>query len=99
MSETYTPGSVGDSGTVVSFARREEDKMKPKFELVFVGAGNVRAYRIPRYRRMHQTLDSARATARQVWEQMSDSNLPTACHTPIVYGPGCGKDGTSVAPW
>lgn len=73
--------------------------MTQKFELVFVGSAMITAYRIPRYRRMHKTLDFARATARQVWERMSERNLPTACHTPIVYGPGCGKDGTCIAPW
>jgi hypothetical protein len=72
---------------------------KQKFELVFFGGAMVTQYRIPRYRRMHQTLESATDTARRVWEQMSERGLPTACHTPIVYGPGCGKDGTPVRPW
>lgn len=73
--------------------------MKPKFELVFFGSATVREYRIPPYRRIHKTLESARETARRVWEQMSEKNLPTACHTPIVYGPGCGRDGINVQPW
>ena len=70
-----------------------------QFKLVFVGSGTVTAYRIPRYRRMHTTIESARKTARRVWEVMEAHNLPTACHTPIVYGPGLGESGQCVAPW
>ena len=70
------------------------------YKLVFVGAATTgAAYRIPRYRRMHSDLDAAKATARQVWEHLSEKGIPTACHTPIVYGPGCGRDGTPVSPW
>ena len=70
-----------------------------QFELTFEGAAMVTAYRIPRYRRMHKTIESARETARRVWETMQERNLPVACHTPIVYGPGCGGSGANVAPW
>jgi hypothetical protein len=71
-------------------------KQQNQFELVFVGG--VARY-IPRYRRWHKTIESARETARRVWEVMAERNLPTACHTPIVYGPNTGKDGTNVQPW
>ena len=70
---------------------------KQNFELVFVGGAMVNY--LPRYRRNHKTLESAQSTARQVWERMSEKGLPAACHTPIVYGPGCGKDGKNVQPW
>jgi len=70
-----------------------------KFTLAFFGSATVTEYKFPRYRKAHKTLESARETARRVWEQMSERGLPTACHTPIVYGPGCGRDGTCVAPW
>lgn len=64
-----------------------------KLELVFVGGVPVR------YRAKHTTLESARATARQVWEKLQERGLPTACHSAIVYGAGCGRDGVCVNPW
>ena len=67
------------------------------YELVFFGGAMVNY--MPRYRRMHRTLESARQAARKVWAALSEKGYPTACHTPIVYGPGCGKDGTCVSPW
>ncbi len=73
--------------------------MKTQFELVFVGSAMVSGYRIPRHRRMHKTLESAQETARRVWGEMSAKCLPCACHTPIVYGPGLGRDGRNVKPW
>jgi len=71
--------------------------MRQNFELVFFGGAMVKY--IPRYKRNHKTLESARETARKVWESMSSNGYPTACHTPIVYGPGCGPDGKPVQPW
>lgn len=67
-----------------------------KFELVFVGSASVSAYRIPRHRRYHATLDSALETAHEVRKQMVEQNLPVAAHPAIVYGPGCGKDGLTL---
>lgn len=69
-----------------------------RFELVFAGSADAE-YRFPRYRRMHESLESARETARQVWQTLQQRNLPTACHAPLVYGPGCGETGISVQPW
>ena len=70
---------------------------KQNFELVFWGSAMV-GY-IPRYRRHHTTLEDARKVATRVWKRMETKGLPTACHTPIVYGPGCGPDGKNVQPW
>jgi hypothetical protein len=66
------------------------------YELTFVGSA-MAAY-FPRYRRNHRTLESAQETATQVREKLESRNLPVACHQPIVYGPGCGKDGRTW-PW
>jgi hypothetical protein len=65
------------------------------FELVFVGEAKY----FPRYRKLHANVESARITAERVWRALADKSLPTACHTPIVYGPGCGPDGKCVQPW
>jgi hypothetical protein len=66
----------------------------PPYELVFVG-GTRR-----RYRRYHSTYDSARETAGRVLEEMSMSGDPRdeqrAAHSAIIYGPDCGRDGTTV---
>jgi len=69
--------------------------MRGKFELVFFG-GATAPY-MPRYRRYHRTLDSAKQTAREVLKKLDDKQKPCACHMPLVYGPGCGKDGMAVA--
>jgi hypothetical protein len=71
--------------------------MKTNYELVFAGGAMVKY--MPRYRRNHKTVESAQDTARTVWEKLQERGLPTACHTPIVYGPGCGRDGKCVNPW
>ena len=71
--------------------------MKQNFELVFFGGGMVKY--MPRYRRNHNDIDSAKDTARKVWETLQERGLPTACHTAIVYGPGCGRDGKCLNPW
>ena len=62
------------------------------FELVFAGAATA-AYFPSRYRRYHRTFESAQETAGQVFQKLRDQDLPVACHTAIVFGPGCGKDG------
>lgn len=67
-----------------------------KFTLVFAGSASVSAYRIPRHRRYHSTLVSAREAARRVREEMAEQQLPIAAHPAIVYGPGCGRDGLPV---
>lgn len=68
-----------------------------KYELVFVGAASVTLYKLPRYRRMHKTVEAATATAKKVHEAMREKDMPTSCHPAIVYGPGCGEDGTVVS--
>jgi hypothetical protein len=70
--------------------------MMTNFELVFFG-GAIKY--MPRYRRNHKDIDSAKETARKVWVQLQANGYPTACHTAIVYGPGCGRDGRQVNPW
>jgi hypothetical protein len=64
-----------------------------RFELVFVGAASVRAYTLPRYRRHHSSLESARAAAQKAYEKMESQGINTAAHQGIVYGPGLGNDG------
>ena len=69
-----------------------------RFELVFFGSATVLAYRIPRYRRRHATIESARECAVRTMARLEDF-VPgvSAAHPAIVYGPGCGRDGTVVA--
>jgi len=57
------------------------------YELVFAGAALVKAYRIPRYRRMHESLASARAEAKKVRATMEARGLPVAAHPAQIYGP------------
>lgn len=57
-----------------------------KFELTFFGAATVRAYKIPRYRRYHKTLESARETAKKVHAAMDANSLPSAAHPAVIYG-------------
>jgi hypothetical protein len=68
--------------------------MTQQFELVFVG-GTKR-----RYRKMHSTFESAKETAERVLTDMSMSGDQTdeqrAAHPAIIYGPGCGRDGTTI---
>ncbi len=72
-----------------------------RFELVFSGAATAKEY-FPRYARTHQSVKSAETEARRVVESLSsDSRFavghdPTASHVPIIYGPGCGRDGRAV---
>jgi hypothetical protein len=67
---------------------------RTKFELVFVGSGMASYF--PRYRRNHDSLESAKETADSVMEKLNVKGLPTRCHQGLVYGPGCGKDGIAV---
>jgi hypothetical protein len=57
-----------------------------KFELTFWGSATVRAYAIPRYRRYHKTLESARAEAAKVHAAMEAKGLPSAAHPAVIYG-------------
>lgn len=57
------------------------------YELVFAGTGLVKAYKIPRYRRIHETLASARAEAEKVRAKMEARGLPVAAHPAQIYGP------------
>ena len=67
-----------------------------KYELTFWGAASVRTYSLPRYRRHHTTLDSAREAAQIAYERMEAAGIDTAAHPGIVYGPGLGGDGVRV---
>jgi hypothetical protein len=66
-----------------------------RFELVFVGAA-IAHYFPKRYRRMHDSIESAKNTADEVLQRLHDKHLPTACHQAIVYGPGCGTHGMTL---
>lgn len=66
-----------------------------KYELTFVGFATAKYF--PRYRRMHATIESAKAAAGKVRERLESKNLPVACHQPIIYGPDCGRDGKTWA--
>lgn len=61
---------------------------RTKFELVFWGGAMNRDNRPVRYRRNHETLESAKAEAEKV-----RGKGVGAPHSAIIYGPGCGKDG------
>jgi hypothetical protein len=78
--------------------RRGRPSVGAKYQLVFAGSADTK-YPFPKYYKLHQDMGSARLAAAKVWEQLTNRGLPTACHTPIVYGPGCGQDGTPVNPW
>jgi hypothetical protein len=71
--------------------------MKKPYELCFWGAGTVRSYKIPRHRRQHPSLASAREEARTVHALMEAQGLPTAAHPAIVHGPQLGADGFRVS--
>ena len=58
-----------------------------KFELTFACAATVRAYNLPRYRRHHTSLESAREAARKVHAAMDAKGLPSAAHPSVIYGP------------
>jgi hypothetical protein len=61
-----------------------------KFELCFAGSAMVR---FPRYRRRHATYEAAEEAAREVLASLDNR----AAHPAIIYGPGCGPDGRTVA--
>jgi hypothetical protein len=65
------------------------------YELVFAGAATA-AYFPKRYRRYHETFESAQESAGKVREWLEERSLPTACHQAIVYGPDCGRDGRAA---
>lgn len=65
-------------------------KKAQKFELVFWGAAMVK---FPRYKRNHKTVESAEQTARTVLAKLDNA----AAHPAIIYGPGCGRDGMTIA--
>lgn len=60
---------------------------KGKFELVFVGGISRR------YRRFHDSYEAAEARALDILPTLADR----AAHPAIVYGPGCGSDGRTIA--
>jgi len=57
-----------------------------KFELVFVGGISKR------YRRRHKSFEAAKDLALEILSSIRDR----AAHPAIVYGPGCGRDGTTI---
>ena len=61
-----------------------------KFELTFWGAAS--APQFPRYRRYHATFASAEQTAAAILNGLDNR----AAHPAIIYGPDCGRDGTTV---
>lgn len=65
-----------------------------KFELIFVGTAGMT---LPRYKRFHDTLDSARETATNMRDKMFARFPGAASHQPVIYGPGCGNSGRTVA--
>ncbi len=62
---------------------------KGQFELVFVGAPRATA----RVRRFWPTYEAAEARALEVLYSLENR----AKHPAIIYGPGCGRDGRTVA--
>lgn len=67
------------------------------FELNFVG-GLPAGHR--RYRRRHAEFETAEAEARRVLNDLDmagDPAVSRAAHPAIIAGPGCGRDGVTVA--
>lgn len=71
-----------------------------RYELCFEGSGNAPYF--PRYKRVHRSIESAKATAQEVYEKLDhvrgrmDGGTVTASHGGIIYGPGCGDAGIPV---
>lgn len=61
-----------------------------KFELVFAGSASVPKF--PRYKRFHQTVESAEEAAHHILSDLDNR----AAHPAIIYGPGCGRDGMTI---
>lgn len=64
-----------------------QSDLSEKFELAFWGGISKR-----RYRRWHETFDEAETEALKILGSLSNR----AAHPAIVYGPGCGPDGTTI---
>ena len=62
-----------------------------EFEIIFVGSRLVRPF--PRHRRFHPTYESAEATAHKILAKLECRGA----HPAIIYGPGCGADGRTIA--
>jgi hypothetical protein len=60
---------------------------KGDFELTFWGGVSVK------YKRFHQTLESAQDAAAAVLDRLDNR----AAHPAIIYGPGLGKDGLTIS--
>jgi len=56
-----------------------------RYELVFVGAGSVRAYKIPHHKRFHASHEAAVEEARKVHAKMIALGLPVAAHPSEIY--------------
>lgn len=61
------------------------------FELTFVGAALVKQF--PRHRRWHKTVAQAVQAAYKILLSLPNRSV----HPAIVYGPGLGKDGMTIA--
>lgn len=66
------------------------NRSRGKFELAFAGSALTK---FPRYRRFHQDFESAKTEALDVLTRLRNR----AAHPAIIYGPACGRDGTTVA--
>lgn len=70
------------------------------YELVFAGAADAASgaygYRFPRYKRVVSGMEEAAKEASRVFRALNERGLPWACHSPILYGPGCGDCGRVV---
>ncbi len=69
----------------------KSDKLDGKFELTFYGSAV--AVKFPRHRRFFPTFDAAQERACTVLALLENR----AAHPAIIYGPGCGRDGVTIA--
>lgn len=67
---------------------------KEKYELGFWGTLG-KSYKFPRYRRIHDTYESAEDTAYRVLKSLEKWGV-RAAHPAIILGPGCGRDGKTI---
>lgn len=73
-----------------------------KYQLAFEGSAGKLGYKFPRFRKSHSTIESAEAEALRVWQKLDEiiadfgRGTVSACHAPVIYGPGCGDSGRPV---
>ena len=91
-----SPDHQGQEKTMTSHPSRSRRTMsnhpnrRGNFELVF--AGSAMAQKFPRVRRFWPTYEAAAERATVVLSSLDNR----AAHPAIVYGPGCGRDGTTI---